>query len=422
MKAIYFDCTAGISGNMILGAFLDAGVPEKFLIDELKKIDLPDDYEIVIDRVKKNGISAIHLDVDLDHHEHHHDHEHDEHDEHEHHDHHEHDHDHHHGHHHRSMQDIKQMIENSSLNDNVKQKSLMIFKRLAEAEGKIHAMPADEVTFHEVGAVDSIVDIVGCAICLDYCSIEKIFVSRIHVGAGFVHCAHGLMMVPAPATAELLRGFPTYHANIEKELATPTGAAIIATFAEYRDNIPADFVAEKISYGAGTWDLPIPNVLRMYLGNFHGTADLKRVILEANIDDMNPQNYSYVAEKLFEAGALDVWTTPIMMKKSRPANTLHVLVDEFHEDICAQIIFQETTSIGIRVMPVLRRYEASRKIANVETKFGTVRCKISAYKGTIVSISPEFDDCLKLAREKNVPLKSVQQDALRRLEQKLGES
>ena len=397
MKAIYLDCSSGISGNMILGAFLNSGVPDKFLRDELGKIDLPDHYEIKIDSVKKNGIAATYLDVKI---EHHHDHE----------------------HHHRSMNEIQKMIESSSLNENVKSKSLAIFKRLAEVEGKIHAMPMEEVSFHEVGAIDSIVDIVGTAICLDYLGIEKIFVSRIHVGSGFVNCAHGVMMIPAPATAELLKGFPTYHADIEKELATPTGAAVIATLGEYRSNLPEDFVAEKISYGAGTWDLPIPNVLRMYLGDFHGTADLKRVILEANIDDMNPQNYSYVTEKLFAAGALDVWTTPILMKKSRPANTLHVLVDELHEEICAQVIFQETTSIGIRVMPVLRRYEASRRIANVETRFGSVRCKISAYKGSIVSISPEFDDCLKLARENNVPLKNIQREALRRLELKLGES
>ena len=229
MKAIYLDCISGISGNMFLGACLQAGVPATYLIQELNKLSLPDEYEVKIDNVNKNGIAAVYVDVSiLDHQEHHHGHDHEHHHDNEHH------HTHEHGHHHRNMSDIRQIISQYTLSENVKNTALSIFEKLAVAEGKVHNRPAEEVNFHEVGAVDSIVDIVGCAICIDYLEIEKVFVSKINVGSGFVKCAHGLMPVPAPATAELLKGYITYHNSVEKELTTPTGAAIIATLAQYR--------------------------------------------------------------------------------------------------------------------------------------------------------------------------------------------
>lgn len=399
LKAIYLDCVSGISGNMFLGACLQAGVPAYYLEQELKKISLPDFYEVQISEVNKNGIGAVYLNVEVEDHHHHEE---------------------HHEHHHRNMNDIRKIINDSNLSENVKDKALDIFERLAIAEGKVHNKPADEVNFHEVGAVDSIIDIVGCAICLDYLEVEKIFVGKINVGSGFVNCAHGLMPVPAPATAELLKSFVTYHNDIEKELTTPTGAAIISSLAEYSDNHPAEFTIEKIAYGAGTHDLKIPNVLRIYLGDYKGQKDKQLLKLEANIDDMNPQIYSYLYDKLFDKGALDVWTTPIFMKKNRPAQMLSVLVDEAHEKVCTKIIFEETTTIGLRVINVDKRVEAVRRISRVETSYGEVRCKVSAYDGKIISITPEYEDCRKLAEENKVPLKAVIQEAINKQHERLG--
>lgn len=411
MKALYLDCAAGISGNMFLSACLQLGVPENYLRGELDKLNLKD-FEIEISNVSKNGIGAAYVDVKLSKnfeseldrpnirrlHRH----------------------EHIKNHSHRTFSDIKKIIDASELSAAVKTRALAIFSVIAAAEGKVHQRPAEEVTFHEVGAIDSIVDIVGCAICLDYLDVEKIFVSRINTGSGFVKCAHGLMPVPAPATSELLQGFKTYHFGAEKELTTPTGAAIVKALAEYSADLPEDFSSEKIGYGAGTWDLDIANVLRIYLGEFGGQSEKHLVKLEANIDDMNPQIYGWLYEKLFAAGALDVWTTPIYMKKNRPAQMLSVLVDAEHRELCIKIIFEETTTIGLRVIEIARRVEAVRKIAKVSTSFGEVQCKVSAYGGKIVSITPEYEDCRRLAEKNSVPLKAVWQEALTRQEARLG--
>ncbi len=441
MKAIYLDCFAGISGNMLLGAFLQAGLPEEYLTGELRKVLPPDEFSIEAEDVSKNGIRAkyvrvlvhgepaefhaVNLPEPAHGHEHTHEHEHDEHEHtHEHTHEHEHEHKHEHAHHdhaHRNMATIREMIEGSSLGASVKKNSLAIFARLAEAEGKVHGLPPDEVHFHEVGATDSIADIVGTAIALDYFGVEKVFASRVNTGSGFVECAHGTMPVPAPATAELLQGFPFYHAADEKEMTTPTGAAVIRALAGFAENLPGDFQPEKIAYGAGTWELSIPNVLRMYIGDYQGREAQRLYILETNIDDMNPQDYGYVYERLLTAGALDVWTTPIFMKKNRPATALSVLVGEQEKDACVDILFRETTSIGLRVVPVGERIEAARRTATVETPHGEVSCKISAYKGHIVSLSAEYEDCRRLAAEKDVPLKKIRSDALAELRRRLGE-
>ena len=410
MKALYLDCASGISGNMFIGACLQLGVPEKYLRGELAKLNLSDEYELEFSDVAKNGIGAAYFDVELLH-EHHHDHfdkpanvhhinE--------------------HHHEHRTMTDIRKIIDAAEFNSTVKNYALAIFGKIAAAEGKVHNVPAEEVHFHEVGAIDSIIDIVGCAICLDYLEVKKIFVSRVNVGSGFVKCAHGLMPIPAPATAELLQGFKTYSFGAEKELTTPTGAAIINTLAESSVDLPEDFLSEKIGYGAGTLNLDIPNVLRIYLGEFKGQTARQIVKLETNIDDMNPQIFGWLYEKLFAAGALDVWTTPIFMKKNRPAQMLSVLVDSRHQAACTKIIFEETTTIGLRVINVDQRVEAVRKIAKVETSFGEVQCKVSAYDGKIVSITPEYEDCRRLAEKNNVPLKSIWQEALTKQQQRLG--
>ena len=218
-----------------------------------------------------------------------------------------------------------------------------------------------------------------------------------------------------------MKTFPVYHKGVERELTTPTGAAVVRAMAQYVENLPIDFVTEQIVYGAGTWDLDIPNVLRVYIGKYREKQETRRYMLETNIDDMNPQIYGYVYERLFEAGALDVWTTPIFMKKNRPAQKLSVLVDEAHKEECCDIVFTETSSIGLRILPVEQRREAMRRVARVETKYGEVACKISAYKGRIVSISAEYEDCRRLAAEKKVPFKVVQQEALRELKSRLGE-
>lgn len=422
MRAIYLDCFSGLSGNMLLGAFLAAGMPLETLEAELRRLPMAEEFRLKVSSVKKNGIAATYVDVELlgEGHEHEHAHEHSC----------EHGHanegavplhEHSHEHHHRTMRDVRAILERSSLSAEVKETSLKIFGVLAQAEGKVHGMMPEKVHFHEVGAVDSIVDIVGTAICLDYLEIEKIFVSRVNTGSGTVHTQHGLMMVPAPATAELLRLFLTYHEGAAKELTTPTGAAVLAALAEFSDHVPADLLTECIAYGAGTWDLELPNVVRLYIGECKGGGKRDLSLIETNIDDMDAQLFGYVSERLFALGALDVWTTPIYMKKNRPAHMLSVLVAEDKKAQCLSLLFSETTSIGMRVLHVDERVEAVRHTALVDTPHGKVRCKVSAYGGKIVSLSPEYDDCREIAAREGIPLKRVRQEALDDLRERLGE-
>ena len=423
MKAIYLDCFSGLSGNMLLGAFIQAGVPVAWLEKELKKLPIADEFDLVVDEVSKNGIQAVYVDVRLmadkdvschdgqkkEGHATHHAHE-------------SHGHGHSHAvHAHRTMKDIRTMIETSALSVPVRQQALGIFEVIAAAEGKVHGKPADEVSFHEVGATDSIVDIVGTAICLDYLEIDHVFASTLNVGSGFVRCAHGLMPVPAPAVAELLKDWQWVQQGAEKELTTPTGAAVVKALADYSPSLPQGFATQQIAYGAGTWDLDIPNVVRLYVGEYQGAKCARQFILETNIDDMNPQIYGYLYDRLFAAGALDVWTTPIYMKKNRPAQQLSVLVDENSQAACAAIIFQETSSIGLRILPVGERLEAARHLAKVETRYGLVNCKVSAWQGQLVSVSAEYEDCRRLAEEQGVALKLIQQEALKVFHDRLGD-
>ena len=432
MRAIYLDCFSGLSGNMLLGAFLAAGMPLETLEVELRRLPMAEEFRLKVSSVKKNGIAATYVDVELlgathghccEHgkgHDHAHEHscEHD----------HGHAnegavpaHEHSHEHHHRTMHDVRTILERSSLSAEVKEMSLKIFGVLAQAEGKVHGVRPEDVHFHEVGAVDSIVDIVGTAICLDYLEIEKIFVSRVNTGSGTVHTQHGRMMVPAPATAELLRLFPTYHEGAAKELTTPTGAAVLAALAEFSDYVPTDLLTECIAYGAGTWDLELPNVVRLYIGECKSGGKRDLSLIETNIDDMDAQLFGYVSERLFALGALDVWTTPIYMKKNRPAHMLSVLVEEDKRAQCLSLLFSETTSIGMRVLHVDERVEAVRHTALVDTPHGKVRCKVSAYGGKIVSLSPEYEDCREIAAREGIPLKRVRQEALDDLRERLGE-
>lgn len=401
MKAIYLDAFSGISGNMLLGAFLQCGVPEGYLRQELSKLSLAGEYELACTSVTKQGIRASYVEVKLPprtEHEAR-------------------------GHHHRTLADIQAMLARAQLSDSVREKALAVFDVLAEAEGKVHGRPKAEVAFHEVGAVDSIVDIVGTAVCLDYLGVERVLASRLNVGSGFVRCAHGTMPVPAPAVAELLKDWPTYAFGAEKELTTPTGAAVVRAFAEEAPALPEDFEVASIGYGAGSWDLPLANVLRLYVGTCAApVAEETPLLLSTNIDDMNPEVYGYLFDRLLAAGALDVWVTPIYMKKNRPAQQLTVLVRPEQRADCTDIIFHETTSIGLRVTRLMERVACDRRTASVETRYGTVRVKVASWQGRIATIAPEYEDCRCLAEAAGVPLKEVYAEARRALAFRLGEA
>lgn len=389
-NAIYLDCFAGISGNMLLGAFLDAGVPEELLRTEIAKLPLTG-YELKISQVDKNGISAVYVDVEVDETVQA----------------------------HRNLADIIAIIEQSTLAPAVKETSKNIFRNLANAESKVHGLLAEEIHFHEVGAVDSIIDIVGAAWAIDYLQIEHIYISKLQVGTGFVKCCHGMIPVPAPATAELLHGIPYYAGEISRELVTPTGAAVARTLGSGFGNMPQDFISARIGYGAGTWELEIPNVLRLYLGripagpaNHAGQSEEQCIVIETNIDDQSPEGFEYVMTRLFAAGALDVWLTPIMMKKNRLASKLSVLTTMDYQAKITEAIFEETNAIGMRFYPVSRT-KADREFIVIGLPWGDVKVKVSAYQGKVCNVAPEYDDCRKIAEQTGMPLKVIQQLALK---------
>jgi uncharacterized protein (TIGR00299 family) protein len=380
MSVIYLDCFSGVSGNMLLGGLLDLGLPEEQLRSMLANLPISG-YELLTKRVEKHGISAVYVDVKLTKRQHH-----------------------------RHLSDILQIIETSGLPKSVIETANAIFLRLAAAEAKVHNATLEDVHFHEVGAVDAIVDVVGTAFGLHELGITSLYASKLHAGAGFIKCDHGLMPVPAPATAELLQGIPWYGGDIKRELVTPTGAAIVSTLAKGFGSMPDRFVSRKIGYGAGTWELEIPNVLRMIYGDLQPRQD-ELLIIECNIDDMNPQDYSPAMDKLFDAGALDVWLTPIIMKKSRPAHTLSILAPSVALDVVARVALTETTSIGLRYFPV-ERIIADRSELTVETAWGRVRVKISRHQGKVCQVTPEYEDCLRLSHSCGEPVRIVRQAAL----------
>lgn len=393
MKAVYLDCFAGVSGNMMLGALIDCGLPEDVLKEELGKLPVHG-YEIIVEKVLKCGIQATYVDVKLKEHHHH-----------------SHENGHHNHHEHRHLPDIYEIIDNSTLSGAVKEKSKKVFLLLAEAEAKVHGTTADKIHFHEVGAVDAIVDIVGTVFGLDYLGIEAVFSSRLQTGCGFVKCSHGTMPVPAPATAELLKTIPHYSGSIEKELVTPTGAALVGALGIEFGEIPANFKTDSIGYGAGTWDLEIPNTLRMHIGEIVRPDSDDVLVVEANVDDLNPQVYGYVMDKLFAAGALDVWLTPVIMKKTRPATVLSVLTNGDRLDEIVAIIFAETSTIGMRYYKV-QRCTASRNMIQATTPWGEVTVKVSSFNGNVCTATPEYEDCRRLAEKSGVPLKTIQQAAI----------
>lgn len=423
-RILYFDCFSGISGDMTIGALLDLGIDQNKFLSELNKINL-DEFKVEIKKGLKQGISGTDFTVHLTEqthshlvreHLHAHDHSHEHPHPHNHgHDAHEHPHVHEHlhskPHHHahtRNLADIYTIIDKSELSAFVKSTSKNIFQLVAEAEANIHAKPIDEVHFHEVGAVDSIVDIIGAAICVELLQVDEIRCSEINLGSGFVKCEHGLFPVPAPATLEILKGVPVYSQNAKKELTTPTGAAIVKSLSSQFGSLPA-FVIEKIGYGLGKRDLETPNVLRVIVGKIKIATNF--MMLETNIDNMNPEIYSYLFPKLLENGALDVFTTPIVMKKNRPANTLSVLCKADDSNRLEDILFTETTTLGVRKYSI-ERNELDRRFEKVYTKYGEITFKIASRNGKMLKYSPEYEDCSRIAAELGVPLVQVYNEAI----------
>ncbi|MBO0526123.1 nickel pincer cofactor biosynthesis protein LarC [Clostridium botulinum] len=423
-RILYYDCFSGISGDMNLGALIDLGVDKEYLLKELAKLNINDEFKIKINKDARKGISGTKVDVILKNsYEHNHDHEHSHecghghgHEHNHNHDHennhnHEHGHNHNH-HHHRNLININKIIDNSELNNNVKKISKDIFLEVAKAEGKVHNKPLEEVHFHEVGATDSIVDIVGAAICLDYLKVDKVLCSKIQVGSGFVKCAHGTMPVPAPATAEILKDIPMVSSEeIPFEATTPTGAAIVASTV-YKFTQNKNFHIEKVGYGIGGKDLSdIPNVLRIFLAENkqqegNDIEQEEALILECNIDDMNSEIYEYVINKLLHEGASDAYITPIIMKKTRPAAKLTVLCENKLENIMKEIVLRETTTLGIRKYSV-EKSMLKRKVEKVNTIYGEVSVKKSYLKGQVLNSKPEYEDCKKIALENNISIKEV---------------
>lgn len=405
MKTLYFDCFSGISGDMTIGALLDLGLDFEYLRSELRKLPV-EGYALTFARVVRSNISAMKFDVVMENGqpEHHH---------------HTQGHEHAHGYHQKASQ-ILSMIHDSGLNANTKRIATNIFTKLAISEGKVHHMPPEDVEFHEVGAVDSIVDTVGSAIGFDALGIERFACSPINVGSGFVHCQHGVYPVPTPATADLLRSATIYSKHAQTELVTPTGAAILAAVVD--EFSPLSGVAiEQIGYGAGTKQFQdFPNCLRLLVCSDQKAAADKHqapavdtvVVLEANIDDMTSQNFAYVCDRLLEAGALDVCTLPAQMKKGRPGHLLQVLAPPNRWQPLERLIFEETTTIGVRHYQA-QRSALEREIVRVHTVHGPVAIKVSRLDGNVVNFTPEYEDCARIAREKNIPLKDVQSAALK---------
>lgn len=444
MRIAYLECFSGISGDMFMGSLLDAGVSPQLLQDAVAALGLGAKLEI--SRVERSGISATKVDVWVDgkkdmpreeywsntpaapaqasaehvHHEHeHHEHSHS----------HQHSHDestrtaasaphshqpHAHSHSHRGLTEIRQIISASKISESAKATAISIFAALGAAEARIHNVPVEEIHFHEVGAVDAMVDIVCAAVGAEAIGVDEFVCSPLNVGGGTVRCAHGTFPVPAPATVELLKGTPVYSSGVQAELVTPTGAAIVKTLVRRFDSFPRMKI-EKTGYGAGSRDFEQnPNVVRLVIGT---SATLKTnaetiSVLEANLDDLNPQVFGYVLDRLLAEGALDVFGIPVQMKKSRPGTLLTVLCKPEDAGKLMQILFAETTTLGVRQRDEIRQTLA-RRWENVRTQWGEVRIKIASMNGTVTNYAPEYEDCRRIAAEHRIPLKTVMQEAAR---------
>lgn len=381
MRVAHFDCFSGLSGDMILGACIDAGVDVEVIRSALDSLGL--NIKLEVERVKKKGIAATKANVIVADEKKH-----------------------------RHLPDIERIIASGSLSDEQRELALKIFRKVAEAEAKVHRIPIEKVHFHEVGALDSIADIVGSAVALTELHIDRFTSRAIPTGSGFVKCDHGLMPVPAPATAEILKGIPLASSTIEKEMTTPTGAAIVATVVtSYISNFNGSIQA--MGYGAGNHDFgDQPNLLRLVVGEVNATLTDTVTLLETNLDDVSGEILAYTAERLLQAGALDVYTIPIIMKKGRPGVILSVLVEQEKTATMEAILFRETATFGIR-RSELQRSKLDRAAIEVETAWGTVRAKRGEREGQPAIVTPEFEECARIARENDVPLREVY-DAVRK--------
>lgn len=390
----YLECPTGIAGDMCLGALVDVGVPWQYLIDSLQSLGLEEEYQLRTEKVQRRGQIATKVHVNLQNHKltggHHH-------------------------HSARHLPEIEKIITSASLPLKVKESSLQIFHNLAIAESAVHGIEPEKVHFHEVGATDAIIDIVGTCLGLDWLGIEQLYCSALPIGGGTVKAAHGILPVPVPAVLKLweIRKVPVYSNKIAKELVTPTGAAIAVTLATNFGSPPAMNI-EKIGLGAGDADLSIPNILRLWVGTT-ASASIDRqetiTVLETQIDDLNPQAIAYTLEQLLAAGALDVFTQSIGMKKSRTGILLTVICPPAKASICQQIIFRETTTLGIR-QQIQTRSVLEREIHSVATKYGVVRLKVASQDNRVINVQPEYEDCAMIARQKNLPWRTIHQMAL----------
>jgi uncharacterized protein (TIGR00299 family) protein len=386
MKIAYFDCIAGASGDMLLGALVDAGLPVESLYEKLAALNLGDEFELKAHKVSKNGFEATKVDVIV--------------------------HKHQHG---RHLAEIETIIHNSSLPEHIQEKAIGMFRRLAEVEAGIHGEPVEEVHLHEVGGVDTIVDVVGTLLGLEALGVKQVYASSLPLGRGFVKGAHGQIPLPAPATVALLKGVPVRGSEIEMELVTPTGALLLSTLCVAFGSIPAMTLTGQ-GYGAGGRDLPIPNVARLLLGEQsagrkQGTDVESLMLLETNVDDNSAEINGYVMEKLFAGGALDVFFTPIQMKKNRPATLLSVLCRPVDVDALEMILFRETSTLGVRRQPVERRC-LERESETVDTPYGPVRVKVARLPDGSTKRAPEYEDCKRAAQAHDVPLRKVYDAAL----------
>ena len=428
MKIAYFDCFSGISGDMTLGALVDVGVPPEMLADGLSTLKLDAEFSLHFEKATKHGITGTRAIVEVhpahtsyadSHQEHGHRHDHG--------------HTHHHTHDHedhdhgptRHLSDIFKLLDGSDLDPEIRDTAKRVFDRLAEAEAKVHNMSKANVHLHEVSGIDSIVDIVGSVIGLTYLDVDAVYASPLSLGRGFVRCAHGLMPVPVPGTMELLKGVPIHQTDIPKELVTPTGAALITTLSQEFGVMP-QMRLDRVGYGAGTRDLEQrPNLLRLCLGEkksssssqtTHHHAETDSVdIIETNVDDMSPEITGYVTSQLFEHGALDVFLTPIFMKKNRPATQITVLCPTAHRDKLIELLLTETTTFGVRLSSA-NRVKLRRDFTQVETQWGTIQAKRGYLNGTLIKTVPEYEDCKRLAEQNRVPLRQIYAEALRNLD------
>jgi uncharacterized protein (TIGR00299 family) protein len=382
MKTLYFDCFAGASGDMILGAVVAAGVPPEALTEQLALLNVQG-FEIEFVTVDRSGISATHARVHTAH-----------------------------EHHHRHLSDILKIIYDSRLTEAVKDRAAKIFSRLAAAEAKVHNEPVEHIHFHEVGALDSIVDVVGAAICFELLGIERFVCSPLHLGSGTVDMDHGRFPVPPPAVAELLKGTPVYSTEITGELVTPTGAAIITTVCNEFGPLPKLRI-DQTGYGAGTREYEgFPNALRVMIGDDGvGDAPVETLwMMETSVDDLSPQIFGYVMERALELGALDCYLTPVQMKKNRPGVLLSILCRDADRAKLSQMVFAETTTLGLRSYAVERR-ALERESVRVETPYGPIDVKVARLNGSVINQMPEYEQCREAARLANVPLRTVEEQA-----------